>query len=355
MPDSLPKKPTSAFQPPTASDLGGEPSKTSSQSTPTLKATPLTPPVKPLTPSPSASKPLGPPEPLKPAGLSSTPPGKPTPPPEKLTVSLQKPGGKPDSKKAKIVGAVLGLLLLLVALPLAVYLVSQRQYIWPKAAYPGCEVSKEYSGATTPGYDCKKGSSASVTLTACLPEGCAATDVSYSKTEAYCDGEDWLDCEGACGSSPSTGSIHVGGGECKSASVSCSPRDGCGTCQVDIDSYGVRRWTDSGCEEEPPEYEATCEDCVIYDEEWREITTPLEDQTVYLATYGSSTHPEGRGRITKARFRVTVDGVPGSWEETTDQFDPGDGSVFYVEYTVPSVGSYTVESMVYDPDEGEWK
>jgi hypothetical protein len=68
-------------------------------------------------------------------------------------------------------------------------------------------------------------------------------------------------------------------------------------------------------------------------------------QTVYFATRGSTTHPEG---ITKARFRFTVNGVVGSWQETTNKR----GNEFYIQYTIPSAGSFKVESMVFNPSLG---
>lgn len=215
-----------------------------------------------------------------------------------------------------------------------------------------CKPRKTFSGATTTDYDCKKGKSASVTLEACIPEGCPAVDVSYSKTEAYCDCDltdwedcEWLGCEGACGTAPSTGTLHLGPGNwCDTVTASCSPRNLCGTCQVDIDGYGVRRWHDEGCGEEP-EYEATCESCGVYNEDWEEITdlsTIEVGQTVYFTTSGSTDHPQG---ITKAKFRISVDEVAGAWQETTDKH----GEEFYIGYTIPSEGSYKVESMVYNP------
>lgn len=99
----------------------------------------------------------------------------------------------------------------------------------------------------------------------------------------------------------------------------------------------------------PPDT-AQCEFCKTYDEDWNEITdlsTLTIGQTVYFATRGSTSHPEG---ITKARFRFTIDGAIGSWQETTQKH----GEEFYIEYTIPSAGSYTVESMVYNPELDWW-
>ena len=87
-----------------------------------------------------------------------------------------------------------------------------------------------------------------------------------------------------------------------------------------------------------------CEFCKVYDEDWEEITdlsTIAIGQTVYFATRGSTTDPKG---ITKARFRING----GDWQETTTRH----GNEFYISYTIPSAGSYTVESMVYNPSLG---
>lgn len=188
-----------------------------------------------------------------------------------------------------------------------------------------------------------------MTVTACLPEGCPlnGASVSYSKTIARCPGENRANCEGACGAGATTTTLTIQAGQrCASATVSCGVPGNCGTCQVDIDGYGVRRWEDSGCAEVtptptlPPDT-AQCEFCKTYDEDWNEITdlsTLTVGQTIYFATRGSTTHPQG---ITKARFRINA----GTWQETTNKH----GDMFYIQYTIPSAGSYTVESMVYNP------
>jgi len=213
----------------------------------------------------------------------------------------------------------------------------------PSPTPPSCQPVKEYSGAVTPGYDCTKGGSASVTVTACLPEGCPlnGATVSYSKTIARCPGESWTDCEGACGAGATTTSLTIPTGQrCASATISCNPPNNCGSCQVDIDGYGVRRWEDSGCAA-PPEYTAQCEFCRVYDTDWNLITdlsTLTVNQTIYFATRGSTTHPQG---ITEARIRINS----GAWQETTSKHV----DEFYISYTIPSADSYTIESMVYNP------
>ncbi len=90
--------------------------------------------------------------------------------------------------------------------------------------------------------------------------------------------------------------------------------------------------------------EAQCEYCKVFDENWNEITdlsTIKVGQTIYFATFGSTTHAQG---ITKARFRING----GDWIETTDRHQ----NMFYIEYVIPDTGSYTIESMVYNPGLG---
>jgi len=82
----------------------------------------------------------------------------------------------------------------------------------------------------------------------------------------------------------------------------------------------------------------------MYDSNWKVVTdyTDLEvGQKVYLTTTGSTDHPQG---VTKARFRING----GAWQETTKQKD----DKFYIEYPIPTAGSYEVEAMVYNPELG---
>lgn len=107
-----------------------------------------------------------------------------------------------------------------------------------------------------------------------------------------------------------------------------------------------------------PALESSCDSCLAYDEEWNPIPNPsaiVIGQTVYFATRGSTTHPQG---ITKARFRIngTADEtwcpelqVVDDWCETTAEHNTKE---FYIQYVVPSAGSYKVESMVYNPGLG---
>jgi len=98
----------------------------------------------------------------------------------------------------------------------------------------------------------------------------------------------------------------------------------------------------------PPIYTAQCESCQGYDNNWNLITnlsTLTVGQTVYFATQGSTTHPQS---ITKARFRITVNGVANPWQETTNKRD----NEFYIQHTIPSSGSFKIESMVFNPDLG---
>ena len=98
----------------------------------------------------------------------------------------------------------------------------------------------------------------------------------------------------------------------------------------------------------PITYTAQCESCRVYDSDWNLITglsTLAIDQTVYFTTQGLTTHPQG---ITRARFRITVNGIAGTWQETTSK----QNNELYIQYTIPSAGSFKIESMVFNPDLG---
>lgn len=88
----------------------------------------------------------------------------------------------------------------------------------------------------------------------------------------------------------------------------------------------------------------SCLSCKAYDTNWNQIapSSIQLNQTVYFATQGSTNHPQG---ITKAKFRIN--GGP-SWQETTNKH----GEFFYIQYTVSTARSYTIESMVYNPSLG---
>ena len=104
---------------------------------------------------------------------------------------------------------------------------------------------------------------AKITLSASLPAGCDPTQITYEKTEAYCDGPSWTTCGGACGAPATRESFLLNPGETKSKIVECYVHDDCGTCQVDVglqrkylgfsdrpedfQHYGVRVWTARGC------------------------------------------------------------------------------------------------------------
>jgi len=248
---------------------------------------------------------------------------------------------------------------------------SSCNYVCAQTGGGDCQPTKEYLGATKPGYDCSRGENASVSLKICLPEGCPETDVSYNKVIAFCSGEEWANCESACGGGGATESVHLSGGECKTVTASCGPPENCGSCQVDIDGYGVRKWENSGCGSPtgtptpsptitpsptpkptstptptppPSEYSTSCQTCKAYNEDWNEIkdlSSINVGQTIYLATKGSTTHPEG---LTKAKFRVNA----GAWQETTAKHE----DMFYISYQIDSAGTYKVEAMVYNPTLG---
>jgi len=93
-----------------------------------------------------------------------------------------------------------------------------------------------------------------------------------------------------------------------------------------------------------------CEICQIYNEKWQPISNfagLTVGQKIYLATSGKTNQPEG---ITKAKFRVNINGVEGVWQETTSKKD----NLFFLQYTIEKPGSYQVQSMVFNPKLG-WR
>lgn len=316
------------------------------------------------------------------------------------------------SKKIKIGLAILILFLLSVSIPMAVWLTRQRQEIRKYAEGEPCENSEECpqichfnvcrdcsdigdaptcathnkcawindscqlntnpppSGDCTPtitttgGGLCGSGSSASVSVRACLPDTCSGLTselrLSFSTVSAQCGGTTYAyNCSTTCGNAGSTQYITFPAesqkGTCRDLSVPCSVPNGCGACQVDIrgnganvgervnDSSGCTTPTPTGTPQPtatPPGYSISCLTCQVYDTNWNQIapSSIQLNQTVYFATQGSTNHPQG---ITKARFRING----GTWQETTNKH----GGLFYIQFTVPSPGSYLVESMVYNP------
>ncbi len=131
----------------------------------------------------------------------------------------------------------------------------------------------------------------------------------------------------------------------------CPPPPGCfDQCGNDNDCPGSLVCQNSRCvnvdcpQESDCLCEAACEYCKVFDENWNEITdlsTITVGQVIRLATFGSTSHAQG---ITKARFRING----GDWMETTDRYQ----NMFYIEYIIPEAGSYTIESMVYNPGLG---
>jgi len=206
-----------------------------------------------------------------PAIVPSTPPLPPLPETPKLdgpffvpakpgAIPEEAPSVEPESppKKGKplLVG---GLVLFILAGTIISYFALQKGPVWlrmgAQQAYPPtltpvpptptqavCTPQKTYSGSS----GCSQGGSASITLTACVPTGCPATTVSYHEVKITCAGEDYASCEGVCGDSGTNKTLSVPAGGCESVSISCSSPQ-CGSCQVDFDEYGARRWQHSGC------------------------------------------------------------------------------------------------------------
>jgi len=68
-------------------------------------------------------------------------------------------------------------------------------------------------------------------------------------------------------------------------------------------------------------------------------------QNLYLVTLGDTNEAQG---ITKARFRVNIDGQTGGWKESAQKR----GDEFYLPYIIAQAGTYEVEAMVYNPIRG---
>jgi len=96
--------------------------------------------------------------------------------------------------------------------------------------------------------------------------------------------------------------------------------------------------------------ELTCDFVRIYDSQWNQINDLdliRRDQVIYLATRGIT---GGGVNVTKARFRISINGQSGNWLETTQKRQ----DEFYQSYTIPRGGVYEVEAMVYNPSLG-WR
>lgn len=98
-----------------------------------------------------------------------------------------------------------------------------------------------------------------------------------------------------------------------------------------------------------PSYELSCNNVIPYtsdwkkigDEDWEGFTLPV---TVNFVVEGSCDEPQG---ITKARFRI--DG--GSWQEVDDPAQKHQGK-FYWPHELTEPGDYQVEAEVYNPKFG---
>jgi hypothetical protein len=98
----------------------------------------------------------------------------------------------------------------------------------------------------------------------------------------------------------------------------------------------------------PPFDPNRCLAIFVYDDTWNKITglsTLKAGQKIYFTVLGTSDNVQG---ITKARFRFNLGSAVGSWQETIDKR----GNEFYLSYTIPFSGSYTVEAMVFNPELG---
>lgn len=95
-----------------------------------------------------------------------------------------------------------------------------------------------------------------------------------------------------------------------------------------------------------PSFSMSCSAIAAFDSNWNQITnlnSIAVNQTIYFTVHGTTNDPQG---ITKARFRINSD----AWQETTQKH----GDDFYIQYTVATAGSYTVDAEVFNPALG-WK
>ena len=93
--------------------------------------------------------------------------------------------------------------------------------------------------------------------------------------------------------------------------------------------------------------DAYCLYCHTYDQNWQQITNLDDlviDENIYFAVMGF-------GQITKGRFRVTIDGTVGDWQESDQK---NDNDEFYIPYTVHQAGTHHVKCEVYSPNSG-WR
>lgn len=325
---------------------------------------------------PSQSQTPNPPADSQPATAgSSFPPtgeaGKPiTPEQEKIKKKLSGLGISPKgkSKKSRVLLATLGVLFLIATLPAAVYLVRQRQEIRKEAGWICDNVSSDcctalnercnFCNGDTPGNVYCLSKTGNRSCPGSYDYFCSSGAYPYEtkeECEAVATGYETNNCsgyEGSCWCESSGGEWKV---KCQTKNVTCEKCRNCGrtTETPTLTPTPTLTLTPTPTSGE----EGQCEYCKVYDTDWVEITdlsTLAVDQAVYFGTRGS---PAG---ITKARFRINdeadeswCDGtgrqIVDNWCETTAKHGARE---FYIEYTIPSTGSYQVGAMVYNPGLG---
>lgn len=233
---------------------------------------------------------------------------------------------------------------------------------------------------------CGNGTSASVSVTATLPDTCtdgltSELKLSFNSMTAECAGTQYAnDCSVTCGNAGSTAYITFPAGSMAGAtetlSASCNVPNNCGGCQVDIVGSGVnageRMNNSSGCNGPTPttpktntptptipsfqpkcpedilcsegSYACTGEDgcpsccainceCVIikvYNTSWRQfptkdLTSIKPGDTIIFTAQGQTT----QGTIDKARFKINN----GNYQETSRK--KTGTQEYYLQYTIP--------------------
>lgn len=116
-----------------------------------------------------------------------------------------------------------------------------------------CDAMITYEGASGGGgIDCAQGVGASVKMKACVAAGCPAKSITYKRMSKQCPGSGSANCSGTCGETPTDVALDIPASGCAEVEVTCNVPDNCGSCQADINTYGVRRWETSGCNQPTP-------------------------------------------------------------------------------------------------------
>ena len=96
-----------------------------------------------------------------------------------------------------------------------------------------------------------------------------------------------------------------------------------------------------------PPANISCLSCLTYNQNWQQITNLNNlkiGESVYFAVTGS-------GEVVKGRFKVTINGNAGNWQESNQK---NTSDKFYFPYLVQQAGAHQVNCEVYSPSSG-WR